>query len=674
MTHVRSSLRRLMTHALPLAAAAVALPLAVVPMAAQMHKVAAPEQVTRAVGVYEYVGDPLHPRAARFIPVSLFIGGHFEDAGVYLARPIPFAIQSGFRYELQKSGTQQDFLDLIVARNFASSAAAAAQSFDDGWFAYGRVVPPTPAKSAKLKPNCHPSTARVVQESDNSKPHFGSKPVDPADDSKSDAKTDAKADPQTDSKTDSKPDSKPVDTKSADAKPDAGPRFGRRSATPDPCQDDDADRPERISLADDTKDKNAPDPERPTLHRSPETTANNTGAAGKPDKKAPKPPPATVTANSGPGDDLDRPKIRHRTTDEDDPNGLPPDPIDLPSRDAAKAATGKTTGAANSTSTAANSAPSPSSAKAPADGGAATNNTVGDDASISAGSTMSGGPVLRRGRVSAPPEPATARVTPAQAAALGKSTPKSGADAGAAVPPPAIPAPLDSLVAVSDPKDRATHDFRYKFASNTERATAINTLEEMARAVLANPALATDAPTGAVAAANTAPAAPAKTGTAKTSAAASHTASAAHTGTAAAHTSATRSTARSRAAAKSTPAAPPEFADEDVEAFQLYFSAPITYTFSARMPATGATPERYVTIVAQTDVEGRLQPAMRSVTDATHLDRTPRYRLIDVVDADGSNRASLLMELRMQHARQFALYRLLGYKPEQIFVTGSTLL
>lgn len=109
-------------------------------------------------------------------------------------------------------------------------------------------------------------------------------------------------------------------------------------------------------------------------------------------------------------------------------------------------------------------------------------------------------------------------------------------------------------------------------------------------------------------------------------------------------------------------------------AFQLYFSAPVTYSYTARVPATASSPERFVTVIAQTDAEGKLQPAMRSVTDATHLDRTPRYRLIDVVDADGSNRASLLMELRAQHSRQFALYRLLGSKPDQIFVSGTTLL
>ena len=58
-------------------------------LCAQMHRVEKPESVTRAVGVYEYVGDMAKPTAARLIPVSLFYGGHFEDAGTYLARPRP---------------------------------------------------------------------------------------------------------------------------------------------------------------------------------------------------------------------------------------------------------------------------------------------------------------------------------------------------------------------------------------------------------------------------------------------------------------------------------------------------------------------------------------------------------------------------------------------------------
>jgi hypothetical protein len=63
---------------------------------------------------------------------------------------------------------------------------------------------------------------------------------------------------------------------------------------------------------------------------------------------------------------------------------------------------------------------------------------------------------------------------------------------------------------------------------------------------------------------------------------------------------------------------------------------------------------------------------MKSVTDAAHLDRTPRMRLVDAVDAEASNRASLLFELRAQNSRQFALYRVIGARADQTFLTGTT--
>ena len=59
-------------------------------------------------------------------------------------------------------------------------------------------------------------------------------------------------------------------------------------------------------------------------------------------------------------------------------------------------------------------------------------------------------------------------------------------------------------------------------------------------------------------------------------------------------------------------------------------------------------------------------------SDAAHLDRTPWMRLVDVVDVEASNRASLLFEMRAQNSRQFGLYRVIAAKPEQIFLTGST--
>ncbi len=564
-----------------------------------MHRVDKPEQVTRAVAVYEYVGDLQHPKAARLTPVSLFIAGHFEDAGIYLARPIPFALDTGLRYDLQRSGVRQDYLDLVASRNFAGSATAGTTPFDDGWVGYGRVVPPAPPKAARARPNC--GNAHVVQEAgakDDGRPRFGSKPA------------------------------------SAETGTPAG-----RDAGSDPCRDDDVDRPEKISLADDARDKNAPDPERPTLHRSPESSAHNTGAQGKPDKKSPKPPAATVTANSSPADDPDRPTIRHRTTDENDPNALPPDPIELAGRERAKALL-------TSSSAQASDASAPASKQAALTTN--VNDTVAEGGNITAGDTTSGSPVLRRGHLTspAPDAPASTR-TPA---------PKPAAMTAAqnASPPSALSQPLDAIVAVSDVKDRPTHDFTYHFASATERAAALGMLKEMARAVAANPALATDAPEGTVAA---------------------QPATAAKPLSVASRAVTRQATARVKLKAPApSHTAPLTFADEQLSAHQLYFSAPITYTYSARVPASSDTPERFVTVVAQTDADGKLQPAMRTITDAAHLDRIPRYRLIDVVDADGSNRASLLMELRGKQTRQFALYRLLGNKPDQIFITGSTLL
>src|SRR5260370_581322 len=89
--------------------------------AAQMHKVAKPQQVVRAVGVYEWTGDFAKPTASRLIPVSLYIEGKFEDAGVYIARPIPFALLPGNLYILQNSGVDKLTLALAYANHLQPS-------------------------------------------------------------------------------------------------------------------------------------------------------------------------------------------------------------------------------------------------------------------------------------------------------------------------------------------------------------------------------------------------------------------------------------------------------------------------------------------------------------------------------------------------------------------------
>ena len=55
---------------------------------AQIHRVAKKDNVTRAIGVYEWTGDDIKkPLASRLVPVSLFVDGDYQDAGLYLARP-----------------------------------------------------------------------------------------------------------------------------------------------------------------------------------------------------------------------------------------------------------------------------------------------------------------------------------------------------------------------------------------------------------------------------------------------------------------------------------------------------------------------------------------------------------------------------------------------------------
>jgi hypothetical protein len=111
--------------------------------------------------------------------------------------------------------------------------------------------------------------------------------------------------------------------------------------------------------------------------------------------------------------------------------------------------------------------------------------------------------------------------------------------------------------------------------------------------------------------------------------------------------------------------------DEQLMGYTLSYVGAPTYVYSAHTDGLGPM-LRFVTVVAQVDMNGEPQIAIKSVTDASHLDRTPRMKLVDVVDADASNRASLLFELRAQNSRQFALYRVIGARAEQTFLTGST--
>jgi len=213
-----------------------------------------------------------------------------------------------------------------------------------------------------------------------------------------------------------------------------------------------------------------------------------------------------------------------------------------------------------------------------------------------------------------------------------------------------MPAELHQMVAVSDPADRAPHPFARDWATPTERADILAKMQIIAREQLADYVRRNFAEQNAAPPPTTKP-------TTKTRA---------------------RPTAPVRAPA--VPEAP--LTGEQIASYTLSYGGLPTFVYTAVSPgpthAAAATtpgipaPERYVTVVAQQLPSGELQAAFSSVTDAAHLDRTPWFRLVDAVDPDAEHRASLLFELRGHSSRQFALYRILSARAEQIFVTNPT--
>jgi hypothetical protein len=209
-----------------------------------------------------------------------------------------------------------------------------------------------------------------------------------------------------------------------------------------------------------------------------------------------------------------------------------------------------------------------------------------------------------------------------------------------------LPSNLHQMIAVSDAVNRDPHPFALAWDDEEQHKAILQKMQAMARAQLAlygSTSVASTATTTKTTKTTKTTAAPAKT--------------------------TTPASARSRHAAPVPP--PLALLDEELKAYTLSYGGAATYIYSAHTAGTGAA-LRYVTVVAQDDGLGNIKPAIQSVTDAAHLDRTPRMQFVDVVDADASNRASLLFELRSQNVRQFALYRVIASHPEQLFLTGTT--
>ena len=475
-----------------------------VPLGAQTHRVAAPEHVTRAVAVYEWTGDLAKPTAARLVPVSLFINGHLEDAGVYLTQPIPFALQTGNVYSIEEAGRSDGTIDLEYARNVVTHRSATDDNPVAAWFGYGNFKPTPPEpKAPALHASAHP--AAIVASSDPDRPHFA----------------------------------------------------GRSTpSTTTPSTSSDKTAP---ATSDSTKPTDD-DPDRPHMTRRNSSDSGSTSGSTS----------TTTSTGDVPADDPDRPTLRHRDPKQD---------AQRRKQDSGAAVTGMST-------------------------------SLNDDPSR---------PTMRRGK--------PADLTPT---AELKSLPPN----------------LHQVAAVSDAVNREPHLFARAWATPMERAQTIVQFETLARP-LASAYLSTNrlwlCATGLKVLEE-----PDKPATPPVS----------HS-----HHPTTKS--------KQLPWAPPLniFINEQITPYTLSYDGPPTFVYTAEVPLMENGPA-YVTLVAQRLPSGDLQVSLSSITDATHLDRTPWMRLVDAVDPDAGHRASLLFELRAQSTRQFALYRLTSATAEQIFVSG----
>ncbi|MGD1064343.1 MAG: hypothetical protein ABR860_13875 [Terracidiphilus sp.] len=191
-----------------------------------------------------------------------------------------------------------------------------------------------------------------------------------------------------------------------------------------------------------------------------------------------------------------------------------------------------------------------------------------------------------------------------------------------------LPPDMHQEVAVSDLTDRPEHVWDYIWANPDDEAKMKAAMEDLTRTALGlNP-----------------PPAPAKP---------------AHKTTSTAH----------KPARPTQPPQPAPLLDEQFRVFELAYGSGATMVLSAHTSGTGAQ-EKFVTLVAQPDLYGNVAVLIKNVTDAAHLDDTPRMRLVDAVDALADNRGDLLFELRGSTQRQFALYRVLRGDATRIFVSN----
>jgi len=66
----------------------------------------------RAIAVLEWTGEAGKPKQCRLVPISIYDGTQLQDAGVYMSRPQPLALDPQVEYQLKKDGKTIGLFDI----------------------------------------------------------------------------------------------------------------------------------------------------------------------------------------------------------------------------------------------------------------------------------------------------------------------------------------------------------------------------------------------------------------------------------------------------------------------------------------------------------------------------------------------------------------------------------
>ncbi len=333
---------------------------------------------------------------------------------------------------------------------------------------------------------------------------------------------------------------------------------------------------------------------------------------------------STSSGSSAPGDP-DRPTLHKKSSSDDSTSSSSSAPSDPDRPTLHKKDTSSDSSDTSSTSTTTSTASDP-------DRPTLHRKTSDDDSASSSTSAPSDPdrPTLKKGKKSKPQEETgysegIAGVTDPDRPSLKRG--KSTADSIKVAPTlMGMPQDLQQAVAISDAKSHPEHPWTFSWSSPDDQAKMQSTLEQMARDALGLKPPPSPAPK--------------------------------------------KSTTRKPAHPAPPAPQPAPLLDEQFHVFELAYGSGATMVLSAHTPGPFAQ-QKFVTLIAQPDLYGNVMVLLKSVTDGSHLDESPRMRLVDAVDAMADNRGELLFELRGSTQRQFALYRVLRGQAEKIFVSGG---